>query len=166
MFISPQDVLFLSLLFVSSGVQETSLLILKTVNVEQGGYFLHMLWLVGTRHSNWHLHHFRSNLKRNKETGLSWRFGNTRKESDTSLCSGSYEAKNFRAGSHIMTDPISLVGVQKVECFFHYFGDASLTLVKTVSSDEIIWSQQSWARCSFACFPTSPISFQFLWKKN
>lgn len=43
MFISPQDVLFLSLLFVSSDDQETSLLILKTVNVEQGGYFLHML---------------------------------------------------------------------------------------------------------------------------
>lgn len=37
MFISPQDVLFLFLLSVSSDVQEISLLILKTVYVEQGG---------------------------------------------------------------------------------------------------------------------------------
>lgn len=74
----------------------------------------------------------------------------------------------FRAGSHIMTDPISLVSVQKVECFSHNFGDAFLTLVCTlVCSAEMIWSQQSWARCSFfEYFPTSLISFQFLWEKK
>lgn len=166
MFISPQDVLFLFLLSVSSDVQETALLILKRVYVEQGGYFLHMLWLVGARHSNWVLHHLRSNLKRNKESGLSWCFGNTGKESDTSVCSGFLRGQNFKAGSHSMTDPISLVGVQGVEHFFPSFGGASLMLAKIVRSHEMNWSQESWARCSFACFATSPIPFQFLYKKN
>lgn len=44
----------------------------------------------------------------------------------------SYETKNFKAGSHSMTDPKSLVGVQEAEHFFPNFGGASFTLVKIV----------------------------------
>lgn len=96
MFISPQDVLFLFLLSVSSDVQETALLVLKTVYVEQGGYFLYMLWLVGARHSNWALHHLRSNLKRNKESGLSGVLETPGKNPIPVCVQDSYEARTSR----------------------------------------------------------------------
>lgn len=127
----------------SSDVHETSLLILKTLYVEQGGWFLYMLWSVRARHSAQALYQFRRNWNRNKEFGLFWCFGNSRIGSDTDMCSGSLWGKELRG----MANAISLVGMQDVEHFFPNFGDASLTLVKIDCSDETNWSQQSWARC-------------------
>ena len=127
-----------------------------------GGIFPLHVWLLGARHSDWALHDFRSNLKRNKESGLSWCFGNTGTQSDTNMCSGFLWGQELQVRFPQYYWSISLVGVQGVEHFFPSFGDAWLTLVKIVCSDELNWSQQSWARCNFACCPTSSISFRFL----
>lgn len=70
-----------------------------------------------------------------------------------------YEAKNFKAGSCSMPDPISLVGVQEVERFFPSFGGTSLTLVESL----LRWND---ARCSFACFPASHTPFLFFFNKG
>lgn len=70
-----------------------------------------------------------------------------------------YEAKNFKAGSCSVTDPISLVGVQEVECFFPSFGGTSLTPVESL----LRWND---ARYSFTFFPASHIPLLFFLKKN
>lgn len=94
------------------------------------------------RHSNQALYQFRRNWKRNKEFGLFWCFGNSRTGSDTDMCSGSLRGQELRG----MADAMSSVGMQDVEHLFPNFGEASLTLAKIACSDEINWSQQSWAR--------------------
>lgn len=69
------------------------------------------------------------------------------------------EAKNIKAGSCSMIDPIKLVGVQEVEHFSPSFGGTSLTPVESL----LRWND---SRCSFACFLISHIPLLFFEKRK